>query len=74
LSVHATTATSLVLGGPLTNSVELERYGRRLLIGHQVLGADGAEYRLVQQEWEKRPEFAVYRGGKKVFSDRFQPG
>ena len=74
LSIDATSATNLVLGGPLTNTVGMQRYGRRLLVGHLVKGADGAEYRLVQDGWKPWPEFAVYHGGKKVFTGKFQPG
>ncbi len=47
--VNATTATSLVLGGPLTNSVVLTRYGRRLLMNYKLKGADGAFYRMAEQ-------------------------
>jgi hypothetical protein len=49
LVVNATTATTLGLGGPLTNSVVLTRYGRRLLMNYQLKGADGGSYRMAQQ-------------------------
>ena len=49
LAVNARTATSLVLGGPLTNSVVLTRYGRRLMMNYQLKGADGGSYRMAQQ-------------------------
>ena len=38
LVVNATAATNLVLGGPLTNSVTLTRYGRKLLMNYQLKG------------------------------------
>ena len=74
LAVNAAAATSLVLGGPLTNSVALDRYGRRLMLNYQLKGADGARYRLAQEDRAKPPEFIVYRGGKKVLSGKFQYG
>jgi hypothetical protein len=74
LVVKATVATSLVLGGPLTNSVALTRYGRKLNMNYQLVGADGGTYRLAQQDPAKPPEFTVYHGGKKVLSGKFEFG
>lgn len=74
LVVKATTATNLVLGGPLTNSVALNRSGRKLLMNYQLKGADGGSYRLAQQDLTKPPEFTVFRGGRKALSGRFQFG
>jgi hypothetical protein len=48
LVVDATTATNLVLGGPLTNSLALNRYGRWLVMTYQLNGADGGSYLLAQ--------------------------
>ena len=72
--VKATNTTRLVLGGPLTNWVTLERQGRKLAMNYQLKGADGESYRLARQDREKPPEFTVYRGGKKVLADKFQFG
>jgi hypothetical protein len=74
LVVNATTATNLVLGGPLTNWVTAERNGRRLQIGRELKGADGAVYGLAQEDRAKPPEFTVYYGGKKVLAGKFQYG
>jgi hypothetical protein len=49
LVVNATTSTTLGLGGPLTNSLVLTRYGRRLLMNYQLKGVDGGSYRMAQQ-------------------------
>lgn len=72
--INATTPTTLVLGGPLTNSVTLTRQGRRLNMNYQLVGADGGSYRLAQQDRSRPPEFVVYRGGKKVASGKFEFG
>jgi hypothetical protein len=72
--LNALTNTGLVLGGPLTNSVALERSGRKLLMNYRLQGADGEFYRLAQQDRSTPPEFTVYHGGKKVLSGQFQFG
>jgi hypothetical protein len=74
LVVKATSATNLVLGGPLTNWVVLDRYGRKLSMNYQLKGADGGSYRLAQQDRAQPPEFAVYHGGKKTLSGKFEFG
>jgi hypothetical protein len=72
--VKATNTTHLLLGGPLTNWVTLERQGRKLAMSYQLKGADGESYRLARQDREKPPEFTVYRGGQKVLSGKFEFG
>ena len=74
LVVKATAATNLVLGGPLTNSVALTRYGRKLNMNYQLVGADGGSYRLAQQDRGRPPEFTVYHAGKKLQSAKFEFG
>lgn len=74
LLINATAPTNVVLGGPLTNSVALTRYGRKLSMNYQLVGADGGTYRLAQQNPAKPPEFTVYHGGKKVLSGKFEFG
>jgi hypothetical protein len=72
--VAVPSVTNLVLGGPLTNWVALERYGRRLVIERLLKGADGEPYNLTQRDPERLPEFAVYHGGKKVLAGKFRYG
>jgi hypothetical protein len=72
--LKATAPTNLVLGGPLTNSVTLTRYGRRLNMNYRLVGADGGSYRLAQQGGATPPDFAVYRGGKKILTGIFAFG
>ncbi len=72
--VNATAPTSLVLGGPLTNSVVLSRSGRKLSMSYRLLGADGASYVLALQDRTRPPEFTVYHGARKVLSGKFQFG
>ena len=74
LLINATAPTNVVLGGPLTNSVTLTRYGRKLNMNYRLVGADGGSYRLAQQDRAKPPDFTVYHGGKKVLSGMFAFG
>jgi len=72
--LNANAATNLVLGGPLTNRVMLQRSGRKLFMNRELKGADGEVYNLVNRDRNLPPEFAVYRGGRKVFTGSFQYG
>jgi len=74
VSVKAPSASSLLLGGPLTNSVSLARHRKDLVLAYSLLGADGGSYRLAQQDAEKPPEFTIWRGGAKVDSGKFRYG
>jgi hypothetical protein len=74
LVVKATAVTNLALGGPLTNWVVLDRYGRKLLMRYQLKGADGGSYRLAHQDRTQPPEFTVYHGGRKALSGKFEFG
>jgi hypothetical protein len=74
LLLNATAPTNLVLGGPLTNSVTLTRYSRKLNMNYRLVGADGGAYRLAQQGAATPPDFTVYKGGKKVLSGIFAFG
>jgi len=62
----------LAAGGPLTNTVTVDRSGKNLRLSYQLVGAGGQSYELQGQR--KEPEFAVFRAGKKIDSGRFQFG
>ncbi len=74
VAVSATNATSLAAGGPLTNSLTIGRQGRSLSLSYQLLGADGAAYKLAREDRSKPPQFAVYQDGKRIASGSFQFG
>ena len=74
ITLDARASTNLILGGPLTNWVTLERSGRKLLMNRELRGADGDIYNLTDRDSSRPPEFAVYRGGRKVFSGKFEFG
>lgn len=63
----------LTAGGPLTNSVTINRRGKNLSMNYQLVGVGGA-YQLVNQDRSHPPEFTVYQGDKKVASGKFEFG
>jgi hypothetical protein len=63
----------LTAGGPLTNSVAIERRGRNLTMLYRLAGAGGA-YQMVQQDRSQPPEFTLYQGDKKVGAGKFEFG
>ena len=74
ISVNTRTPAVLDLGGPLTNSVIASRNGQDLRLDYRLIGAGGATYELVNQDRSKPPEFAIYRGDKKIASGKFEFG
>jgi len=64
----------LTAGGPLTNSVSISRQGKSLRFDYQLLGAGGEVYQLARVDRSQPPEFAVYRGDRKIASGKFEFG
>ena len=64
----------LTAGGPLTNSVSISRHGKSLRFNYQLLGAGGEVYQLARVDRSKPPEFAVYKGDRKIASGKFAYG
>ncbi len=75
VAVSETGSGALAVGGPLTNSVSINRRGRTLVFNYQLLGAGGETYRLYRPGQARQPpEFAIFRGETKIWSDRFEFG
>jgi hypothetical protein len=74
LSVTDKTPAGLTAGGPLTNSVTASRHGRDLRLDYRLVGAGGETYQLANQDRSKPPEFAIYKGDKKIASGKFEFG
>lgn len=64
----------LNVGGPLTNSVTANRHGQDLRLDYRLVGAGGETYQLANQDRSKPPEFAIYKGDKKIASGKFEFG
>ncbi|MGA9453060.1 MAG: hypothetical protein WBW41_17155 [Verrucomicrobiia bacterium] len=74
VSVDDKTPAVLDVGGPLTNSVTASRHGQNLRLDYRLVGAGGEIYQLANQDRSQPPEFAIYKGDKKVASGKFQFG
>jgi hypothetical protein len=74
ITVDARTTAVLQTGGPLTNSVTASRQGQDLRLDYCLVGAGGETYQLAKQDRSKPPEFAVYKGGKKIAYGTFEFG
>jgi len=61
------------VGGPLTNSVLVERHGLVLSLEYQLRGADGA-YTMAGNNRTRPIQFAVYQAGKQIGSGDFEYG
>jgi hypothetical protein len=73
IDVNGAKPAVLTAGGPLTNSVSVNRQGRKLALNYKLVGAGGA-YQLVNQDRLHPPEFTVYQGDRKIASGKFQFG
>ncbi len=68
------TPVVLSVGGPLTNSVTATRHGPDLRLDYRLVGAGGKIYQLANQNRSQPPEFAIYKGGRKIASGKFEFG
>ena len=48
--------------------------GRICVLDYRLIGAGGETYHLVNVDASKPPEFAIYKGGKKIESGDFEFG
>ncbi len=72
IEIAAPKTATLTAGGPLTNSVTVTRRGQLLTLNYQLTGGAGLDYSLTGPR--KEPEFAVYRGDKKLADGKFAFG
>ena len=72
--VNGKTPAILAAGGPLTNSVAVSRHGRDLLMNYQLIGPGGQTYQPANRDYSHPPEFAIYKGEKKIASGKFEFG
>ena len=74
VAVTDKTAATLPVGGPLTNSVAVSRAGHVLRLSYQLVGSGGKPYALVYQGQRKAPEFAIYKGDRRLAGGKFEFG
>jgi hypothetical protein len=65
---------TLTVGGPLTNTVMVNRRGQELRLDYELVGAGGQAYQLPNRDPLKPPAFTVYKGTKKIASGTFEYG
>ncbi len=65
---------TLKLGAPLRQIVKIERWGRSLVLSHQLLGQGSESYTVTQRQAAKPPAFVIHRGERQVASGDFVPG
>jgi len=74
ISVDDKTSALLKVGGPLTNSVLASRHGQDLRLDYRLVGAGGETYQLANENRSHPPEFAVFKGDKRIASGKFEFG
>jgi hypothetical protein len=74
ISVNDKTPAVLNVGGPLTNSVTASRHGQDLRLFYRLVGAGGETYQLANENRSHPPEFAIYKGDRKIASGKFEFG
>ncbi len=75
ISVQAEKPAVLAVGGPLTNTVTLNRRGSMLVLNHSVVGAGGDAYELDGgKDYEHPPKFAISQGDKQLATGKFEFG
>jgi len=62
----------LRVGAPLKQTVKAQRQGRILTLNYELLGAGSEKY--TSGNRSKPPTFTVYKGDKKIASDKFEFG
>jgi hypothetical protein len=74
IEIKADSALALLAGGPLTNSVILERKRETLNMSYQLIGIDGEKYRLQPEDRDHPPTYTVWLSGRQVATGKFAYG
>lgn len=72
INVKENEAAVLKFGGPLTQSIKIERRGNSLLLNYKLQGIGGEDYS--ERQRNKAPHFAVYKGDVQIGSGTFAYG
>ncbi|MBE0536065.1 MAG: hypothetical protein IH624_10385 [Phycisphaerae bacterium] len=72
VKVEAGQTTELKVGAPLTQGLKVERRGKLFLLQYELQGVGGETYTAANRG--APPEFAVYKGDRKVGGGRFEYG
>ncbi len=65
----------LKIGGPLNNSISVEKRGANLVLKYKLVGVDSTEFRhRYTTSWSGTPQFAIYKNDRKVATGTFRYG
>ena len=73
-SVNADEATIIKAGGPLINSVSVERSGSTMTLKYRLVDSIGNVYARLNDRRDNPPGFVAYKGDKQVGSGKFEYG
>ncbi len=65
---------TLAVGGPLTNSVDVQHQGQSLRLSYRLVGVGQEPYEFRDDSRENPPRYAIYEGDRKVASGKFEYG
>jgi hypothetical protein len=74
LIVNTNAPAVVTAGGPLTNSVTIQRRGQSMVLNYQLIGAGGELYRPQIQSSGEAPQFAIYSGEQLLEAGHFEFG
>ena len=72
VTVTSDEPATLKIGGPLKQTVKVNRQGRLLVMNHGLVGVGGEQY--TDGTSGEPPTFTIYRGDKEIISDKFEFG
>ena len=72
VSVTSDGPATLKIGGPLKQTVKVNRQGRLLVMTHELVGVAGEQY--TGGSNGEPPTFTVYKGDEEIASDKFEFG
>ena len=74
VAVPAGGAVDLVMGGPLRNSIKVEKRGVTAILDYKLEGIGGEEYQTMGRNLDNAPQFEVYQGDRLIASGKFEYG
>jgi hypothetical protein len=74
VNITESAGASLVVGGPLNHSMDLERSRDQIVLRHKVVGVDRNSYWLTPLNRNNPPTWAVYQGPVQIASGQFVYG
>ena len=74
VSISENESTRLKIGGPLSNTVEVQRMAGSLTLNYKLIGVGGNTYESLRGRSEKPPTFAIYKADEEIAAGEFEYG